>query len=133
MKILISIFCLTISISAYAVDFNVSWSAPTSKENGTSLDLSEIGGYQIKYKCGADDEQSILLTDNSLESHSFSYSTNAVSCNFSIAAYDVNNLIGVFSPGVSVDILKNISQISATILIRVTITESNVASDPGNQ
>lgn len=71
------------------------WSTPTSREDGTYLELEEIGGYELKYKQANSSIYVIeLITDRHLTS--IELSDAAENSLFQIAAFDTNGLYSRF-------------------------------------
>lgn len=79
----------------------ISWTAPNKRENGDYLDISDIGGYEIRYKKISDSTYTYIAINDAFEDrYSFSYLVgNYV---FQIAAFDKNGVYSSF-----VDIRKN--------------------------
>jgi hypothetical protein len=73
------------------------WSVPTARENGEYLDISEIGGYEIRYKSQADaDFSSIVIKDAYTDSYYFDYLKGDYQ--FEIATFDNTGLYSKFIP-----------------------------------
>lgn len=73
------------------------WTTPDQRENGNYLELSEIGGYEIRYQQGHDGErQSIIVEDGYATSYELDLEEGAYE--FSIAVFDVNGLYSQFVP-----------------------------------
>lgn len=71
------------------------WKAPTERENGDPIELSEIGGYEVRYrKQGQADFTYIQYEDNKVESHTFANLEGLYV--FQVAAYDTNGLYSQF-------------------------------------
>lgn len=74
------------------------WTAPNKRENGVHLDITELGGYELRYKRTSDERyKSINIDDSYTDSYYFDNLEGEYE--FQIAAYDVN---GVYSPFVQV-------------------------------
>lgn len=75
----------------------VNWDSPSSRENGDSLDLTEIGGYEIRYReAGATDYQYLVVEDGYANDQ---YVGDLYgSYEFEVAAYDKNGLYSQFVP-----------------------------------
>jgi hypothetical protein len=73
------------------------WSVPTSREDGEYLDISEIGGYEIRYKLKADaDFSSVVIKDAYIDSYYFDYLKGDYQ--FEIATFDNTGLYSKFIP-----------------------------------
>lgn len=71
------------------------WFIPDARENGEYLELSDIGGYELRYKKVTDTEYTtIFIEDGSVDS----YTLNKLNGDyeFSIAAYDTDGLFSEF-------------------------------------
>ncbi len=92
---LISVATVDASVISGAV--RLEWSTPDHRENGSYLELSEIGGYEIRYQTGVNGEPvTILVEDQHATSHELSVSAGVYL--FSIAVYDTNGLYSEFVP-----------------------------------
>ena len=68
----------------------LAWLAPKARENGTYLELDEIGGYEIRYQpLGTTDYSYIKLDNRTTEYSSDQLPSNAL---YEIAVYDMNGL-----------------------------------------
>lgn len=75
------------------------WSMPTQRENGTLLDATEIGGYELRYKLRTDSEYTyVQLANGYLDAYYFEYLKGDYV--FEIATYDVD---GRYSDFVIID------------------------------
>ena len=84
---------------------NLSWVAPTTREDGETLSLSELEGYRIYY--GTDSSKLIPLVDlddSSVTTHSIT-DLNAGTYYFAVTAYDFSGLESGFSEIVSKELL----------------------------
>ncbi len=73
------------------------WTTPDQRENGSYLELNEIGGYEIRYQQGAGGEsQSVVVNDAYATSHELNLEDGIYE--FSIAVFDVNGLYSQFVP-----------------------------------
>ncbi len=73
------------------------WSVPVARENGEYLDISEIGGYEIRYKLKTDpDFASILINDAYADSYYFDHLQGDYE--FEIATFDNTGLYSKFIP-----------------------------------
>lgn len=71
------------------------WKAPKVRENGDPIALSEIGGYEVRYrKQGQTDFTYIQYEDNTADSHTFENLEGLYV--FQVAAYDTNGLYSQF-------------------------------------
>jgi hypothetical protein len=88
----------TITVDAAAQNTaNLSWEIPTSRTDGTSLSLSEIGGYRIYMGTSSDNLQMIVeIDDGSATSHSVA-NLSAGTYYFTVTAYDRDNRESAFS------------------------------------
>ncbi|RYY75297.1 MAG: hypothetical protein EOO52_07700 [Gammaproteobacteria bacterium] len=87
------------SISSESVEGPVQllWSVPTARENGEYLDISEIGGYEIRYKLDEDTNyKSIVIKDAYVDSYYFDYLKGDY--HFEIATFDNTGLYSKFVP-----------------------------------
>lgn len=74
---------------------NLYWSAPTQRENGTAIDISELGGYELHYKpSGATRYTTIMLSSANT---SYSIANLPSGYEFEIAAYDKNQFYSQFT------------------------------------
>ncbi len=78
----------------------ISWTAPNKRENGDYLDITELGGYEIRYK-KLSDAKFTYISINDAWTSSYSFPWLEGEYVFQIAAFDKN---GVYSP--FVDILR---------------------------
>jgi hypothetical protein len=73
------------------------WSAPAARENGEYLDITEIGGYEIRYKSKLDtDHTSIFINDGFTDAYYFNYLKGEY--DFEIATFDKTGLYSEFVP-----------------------------------
>ncbi len=73
------------------------WASPQTRENGDYLELTEIGGYEIRYKHRADSQyQVLILEDATATEYSFGHLRGGYE--FKIAVYDINGLYSQFVP-----------------------------------
>jgi hypothetical protein len=78
----------------------ISWTAPNKRENGDYLDITELGGYEIRYKKSSD-AKFTYISINDAWTNSYNFPWLEGEYVFQIAAFDKN---GVYSP--FVDILR---------------------------
>lgn len=73
------------------------WSIPTHRENGEHLDITEIGGYELRYKKkSASDFSRITIASGFTDTYYFDYLRGEYV--FEIATFDVNGLYSNFVP-----------------------------------
>ena len=71
------------------------WSIPTQRENGDYLDITEIGGYELRYKLkSANDFTSVNIDSGFTDTYYFDYLQGDYE--FEIATFDVNGLYSSF-------------------------------------
>jgi hypothetical protein len=86
---------LTESVSNLDKEAVIEWYRPNQRENGDYLELSELGGYEIRYKLITETNyRSALITDGLATRHSLGVLSG--SYQFEIAAYDSNGLYSQF-------------------------------------
>lgn len=88
---------LSSSSSSRAVDGSVQlyWSVPTQRENGDYLDITEIGGYELRYKAKGDANfTSIRIADGFIDAYYFNYLKGEYQ--FQIATFDKDGLYSNF-------------------------------------
>jgi len=76
----------------------ISWTAPNKRENGTYLNITDIGGYEIRYK-NITDANYTYITINDAFKNRYDFAYLVGDYIFQIAAFDKN---GVYSPFVDV-------------------------------
>ena len=76
----------------------ITWTPPTARENGTYLDISDLGGYEIRYK-KATDTNFTYISINDAWTTSYQFNWLEGDYVFQIAAFDKN---GVYSPFVDI-------------------------------
>jgi hypothetical protein len=71
------------------------WKVPSTRENGDYLDITEIGGYELRYKQKSDSAyKSIIINDGFTDAY---YFNNLVGdYEFEIATFDVNGIYSNF-------------------------------------
>jgi len=73
------------------------WSVPTARENGEYLDITEIGGYEIRYKSESEaDYASVIIKDAFIDTYYFNYLKGDYQ--FEIATFDKGGLYSKFVP-----------------------------------
>lgn len=71
------------------------WSVPTHRENGDYLDISEIGGYELRYKLKSSTEYTIVDIDSGFtDTYYFDYLQGDFE--FELATYDTDGLYSEF-------------------------------------
>ncbi|MEN0038554.1 MAG: carbohydrate-binding protein [Cellvibrio sp.] len=76
----------------------ISWTAPGLRENGTYLDVTELGGYEIRYKKTGDSKYTyVSINDPWTNNYKFEWLEGDYI--FQIAAFDKN---GIYSPFVDI-------------------------------
>jgi len=81
------------SIVNGAVHFK--WIPPNQRENGTFLDIAELGGYELRYKRKSDPHYKSLIINNSyIDAYSFENLQGEYE--FEIAAFDISGLYSRF-------------------------------------
>ena len=73
------------------------WNPPNERENGDPLDITEIGGYELRYKRKSDVEYTrITINDGYADAYYFDYLQGEYE--FQIAAFDTSGLYSTFAP-----------------------------------
>jgi hypothetical protein len=73
------------------------WTAPNQRENGTFLDITELGGYELRYKLKSDSRfKYVTISDAYTDSHYFDHLQGKYE--FQIAAFDTNGVYSAFVP-----------------------------------
>jgi hypothetical protein len=71
------------------------WSAPTLRENGEYLDITEIGGYEVRYKLKSEDTYKVIqISDAFIDAYYFDYLKGEYE--FQIATFDKDGLYSGF-------------------------------------
>ena len=74
------------------------WASPLMRVNGNAFALSELGGYEIRYKLNAASEYThIVIADTSIDQHNFADINNPADYTFEIAAFDVDGVYSDFA------------------------------------
>lgn len=83
------------SAASTGQNLRVTWATPSQRENGDYLELSEIGGYEIRYKpANSSNYISEIIADNKVtQLQRQEFSTNTIVL---IAAFDTNGLYSRF-------------------------------------
>lgn len=72
------------------------WTAPTYRENGAPLDITEIGGYDIRYKRKSDSTYThVVINDGYVDAYYFDYLNGDYE--FQMAAFDVQGVYSKFA------------------------------------
>jgi hypothetical protein len=74
------------------------WAAPSKRENGNYLDITELGGYELRYKKSSD-AKFTYVTINDPWTNTYNFPSLNGDYVFQIAAFDRN---GVYSPFVDI-------------------------------
>lgn len=82
---------------ASTTSVTLSWTIPSARENGDSLELYEIGGYEIQYKKAGDALYYSETVSESQTSQHVVTNLEAGDYEFKIAAYDVNGLYSQYN------------------------------------
>lgn len=77
-------------------DITVKWKRPNSRENGVPLDVSELGGYEIRYKKTTDTEFNYVIVDDGYLDQKMLKIRDEGEYIFEVAAYDKNGLYSRF-------------------------------------
>lgn len=75
---------------------DINWSAPEKRENGLDLDITEIGGYEIRYKTKNGNYQYVLIRDAWTQEYHFDWLEGDYL--FEIAAFDQDGLYSNYVP-----------------------------------
>jgi hypothetical protein len=78
-----------------AGELTLTWSNPTSRENGQYLELDEIGGYEIRYKKATDSVYTTVVINNN-HTNNYSMSQTSGSYVYEIATFDSTGLYSTF-------------------------------------
>lgn len=71
------------------------WTPPKQRENGDFLDITEIGGYELRYKSKSDDQYTSIIIKNSYID-TYSLENLQGEYEFEIAAFDILGLYSIF-------------------------------------
>ncbi len=72
------------------------WVTPQARENGTYLELSEIGGYEIQFKKAADSDYQLVVLENPAATQYKFEGLEGGDYEFKIAVFDTNGLYSQF-------------------------------------
>ena len=86
---------LLVSTTASAVTFK--WLPPTQRENGEALSISELGGYEIRYRAATENTyHSVIINSGATTQYITQFPSNSNYTVFQIAAFDTNQLYSNF-------------------------------------
>lgn len=71
------------------------WAPPVQRENGDALDITELGGYELRYRLLSDNTYTYVTINNAFTTEYF-YNASPLNMVFQIAAFDKNNLYSNF-------------------------------------
>lgn len=83
------------SASSVAGPVNLNWAPPVERENGNVLDITEVGGYELRYRKVADNAYT-YVTINDAWTNTYNFAWLEGTYVFQIAAYDKNGLYSNF-------------------------------------
>ena len=73
------------------------WTTPTERENGDALDVTEIGGYELRYKREGESEYTVItIEDGYADAYYLDFLKGQYL--FEIATYDIHGLYSSFVP-----------------------------------
>ena len=78
----------------------LSWSIPVTYENGNTLDMIDIGGYQINQTCSDTGSSSILIRDASTDEYVTDPFLEGNNCSYTIATFLTSGLYSALSDSV---------------------------------
>jgi hypothetical protein len=81
--------------STVAGPVSFSWTAPSLRENGSTLDITEVGGYELRYRKVADNTYT-YVTINDAWTNTYNFAWLEGTYLFQIAAFDKNGLYSNF-------------------------------------
>ena len=73
----------------------IGWRQPDARENGAYLELSEIGGYQIRYKTPTATAYNYITIEGNTTTD-YEFNKSIIGLKFEIAVYDSNGLYSDF-------------------------------------
>ena len=82
----------------------VGWTAPVTRTDGTFLQMSEIGGYEIHYRLTEDYVDTVVIVDDHTLSEATISTSEAGSYSMKMLTYDVDGLYGPLSDEVIFDV-----------------------------
>ncbi|MCG8442734.1 MAG: fibronectin type III domain-containing protein [Caulobacterales bacterium] len=86
------------------VSVTASWDIPVQRTDGSSLSLSELDGYEIRYSVvGQSDFTAVIVNDQTADAHTMTGLAPG-SYEFSIAAVETDGSYGVFAGPVTVTV-----------------------------
>lgn len=83
------------SASSVAGPVNLNWAPPVARENGNVLDITEVGGYELRYRKIADNAYT-YVTINDAWTNTYNFPWLEGNYVFQIAAFDKNGLYSSF-------------------------------------
>ena len=83
------------SASSVAGPVNLNWTPPVARENGNVLDITEVGGYELRYRKIADNAYT-YVTINDAWTNTYNFPWLEGNYVFQIAAFDKNGLYSNF-------------------------------------
>lgn len=83
------------SAASVAGPVNLNWAPPVERENGNALDITEVGGYELRYRKVADNAYT-YVTINDAWTNTYQFPWLEGTYVFQIAAYDKNGLYSNF-------------------------------------
>ncbi|MBU2863946.1 hypothetical protein QWZ13_04545 [Reinekea marina] len=72
------------------------WSAPVERVNGQSMDMLEVGGYEIRYKLESDETYTNVVIDGLEDQYTFLDLENAEDYQFEVAVFDTDGIYSDF-------------------------------------
>ncbi|MFQ3262039.1 fibronectin type III domain-containing protein [Reinekea sp.] len=73
------------------------WSAPLERVNGQSMDMTEVGGYEIRYKQDSDDSYTnVVIDDKYTDQYTFIDLSDADAYQFEVAVFDSDGIYSDF-------------------------------------
>jgi hypothetical protein len=83
------------SASSVAGSVNLNWTPPVARENGDVLDITEVGGYELRYRKVADNAYT-YVTINDAWTNTYNFAWLEGNYVFQIAAFDKNGMYSGF-------------------------------------
>lgn len=84
----------TTAVPDSAVGFTLEWTPPNARENGQYLELSEIGGYEIRYRRANESQHQTVTIEPGATRHTFTDLQGDYE--FEVAAFDTDGLYSNF-------------------------------------
>lgn len=85
----------TSSVSSVSGPVGLRWTAPSTRENGNYLDITELGGYELRYKKSTDSKFTYITIDDPW-TNTYNFSSLNGDYIFQIAAFDKNGVYSQF-------------------------------------